>query len=45
MADLILVVRDGKIIEQGTHRELLLRKGYYSRLYFTRHEEELIMPK
>ena len=28
-ADLILVVKDGKIIEQGTHKELLSEKGYY----------------
>lgn len=32
-ADLILVVRDGRIVEQGTHRELLGRKGYYHALY------------
>ena len=32
-ADLILVIRDGKVIEQGTHRELLQQKGYYYRLY------------
>jgi len=32
-ADLILVTRDGKVIEQGTHRELLQQKGYYYRLY------------
>jgi ATP-binding cassette subfamily B protein len=35
MADLILVVRDGKIIEQGAHEELLRQKGYYLRLYST----------
>jgi len=32
-ADLILVVRDGKIIERGTHEELLGMKGYYYSLY------------
>jgi len=32
-ADLILAVQDGKIIEQGSHRELMDRKGYYHRLY------------
>ena len=31
-ADLILVVRDGKIVEQGKHRELLEKKGYYYQL-------------
>ncbi|NCB04379.1 MAG: ABC transporter ATP-binding protein, partial [Clostridia bacterium] len=32
-ADLILVVRDGKIIERGTHDELLHAQGYYHSLY------------
>lgn len=32
-ADIILVMRDGHIIEQGNHRELLERKGFYSTLY------------
>lgn len=32
-ADLILVVRDGNIIEQGTHGELLAQKGFYAELY------------
>ena len=31
-ADLILVVRDGKIVEQGKHKELLAKKGYYYQL-------------
>ncbi len=39
-ADLILVVNDGKIVEQGTHAELLKRKGYYYRLYTRQYEEE-----
>lgn len=32
-ASLILVMRDGKIIEQGTHDELLAKGGFYSTLY------------
>jgi len=32
-ADLIVYMRDGEIIEQGTHEELLARKGAYHRLY------------
>lgn len=32
-ADIILVMKDGHIIEQGNHQELLERKGFYSRLY------------
>ncbi len=39
-ADLILVVRDGKMIEQGTHQELLEEKGYYYELYSRQFEEE-----
>ena len=39
-ADLILVVKDGKIIEQGTHKELLSEKGYYHDLYHKQFEEE-----
>ena len=32
-ADLILVMKDGNIIEQGKHRELLEKKGFYAHLY------------
>ena len=32
-ADLILVMNDGDIIEQGNHQELMLRKGFYHELY------------
>lgn len=32
-ADLILVLRDGDVIEQGTHDELLAQKGFYADLY------------
>lgn len=39
-ADIILVVRDGKIVEQGTHSELLALQGYYHELYARQYEEE-----
>ena len=32
-ADLILVMNQGKIVEQGTHKELLEKNGFYARLY------------
>lgn len=39
-ADLILVVEDGRIVERGTHRELLARGGRYAELYDTQFAEE-----
>lgn len=41
-ADVILVVHDGKIIEQGTHRELLAKKGAYYNLYTRQFQEEAV---
>lgn len=41
-ADLILVVRDGKIVEQGKHKELLEKKGYYNSLYTRQYEDEAV---
>lgn len=40
-ADLILVVKNGVIVEQGTHESLLLQKGYYYNLYLTQYEQEI----
>ena len=40
-ADLILVVRDGKITERGTHSELMARKGYYYSLYTMQYVKEI----
>lgn len=37
-ADLILVMKDGNIIEQGTHKELLKKKGFYADLYNSQFE-------
>ena len=39
-ADLILVVDDGKIIEHGTHEQLMSRRGSYYRLYTRQYEDE-----
>jgi ABC-type multidrug transport system fused ATPase/permease subunit len=32
-ADIILVMRDGRITEKGTHDELIAAKGFYASLY------------
>lgn len=32
-ADRILVIRDGKIVEEGSHKDLIRKKGYYYKLY------------
>ena len=37
-ADLILVMDDGNIVEMGTHKELLKKKGYYANLYNSQFE-------
>ena len=34
-ADVILVMRDGRIIEQGNHQSLLSQKGFYATLYYS----------
>ena len=38
-ADLILVMKDGNIVEQGTHDNLMEQKGFYSELYNSQFEE------
>lgn len=39
-ADLILVMKDGRIAEKGTHDELLNQKGIYETLYNSQFAEE-----
>lgn len=41
-ADIILVMKDGKIVEQGNHSELLNKKGYYFELYKNQFVEESV---
>ncbi len=46
-ADLILVMKDGDIVEQGSHSELLVAKGFYASLYQSQFEgrvEESLVP-
>ena len=38
-ADVIFVVDDGKIVESGTHADLIARPGLYARLYRTQFRE------
>ncbi|MFR2301021.1 MAG: ABC transporter ATP-binding protein, partial [Clostridium paraputrificum] len=37
-ADMILVVKDGDIIERGTHQSLLEQNGFYASLYYSQFE-------
>lgn len=39
-ADIILVIRNGQIVESGKHQELLKQKGYYYRLYTNQFKEQ-----
>ena len=39
-ADLILVIKDGYLVEQGKHEELLAQNGFYSQLYNAQFVEE-----
>lgn len=40
-ADRILVIRDGKVIEEGNHHQLLSQKGHYARLYTSQYSLQL----
>jgi ATP-binding cassette subfamily B protein len=39
-ADRILVIKDGRVIEEGNHHQLIKRRGYYYRLYTNQFKEE-----
>ncbi len=41
-ADVILVVQDGKIIERGTHHELMKKRGHYFELYTRQYEDTVV---
>ena len=40
-ADVILVMNEGRIVEQGTHEQLLAKRGFYYELYASQFEEAL----
>jgi ATP-binding cassette subfamily B protein len=37
-ADVILVVDQGRIVEQGTHEELMMKNGFYTEIYNSQYE-------
>ena len=39
-ADLILVMKEGNIIEQGNHEQLMAKNGFYAKLYNAQFETE-----
>jgi len=41
-ANLILVLEDGKIIERGTHEDLMQQHGWYKEMYLRQQLEELV---
>ena len=44
-ADTILVMRDGQIVEQGKHKELLAEKGFYHTLYYSQFDNQFDQEK
>ena len=39
--DKVIVLEDGKIVEQGTHAEMLEQNGYYAEMYTRQQEHDL----
>ena len=44
-ADLILVMKDGDIIEQGNHDQLMAQNGFYAQLYLSQFEQGIMIYK
>ena len=44
-ADIIFAIKDGKVVEQGTHDELLAKKGYYSKIIKSEIKKEILGDK
>ena len=44
-ADMIFAIKEGKVIEQGTHDELLTKKGYYSKIIKSEIKKEILGDK
>ena len=43
LAKQILVIEEGKVIEKGSHKELITMKGHYHKLYIKQIEEEKML--
>jgi ATP-binding cassette subfamily B protein len=43
-ADCVMVIKDGEVIERGTHEELLAKRGFYHRLYTSQFKGQMVAP-
>lgn len=44
-ADLILVIKDGYLIEKGTHEQLIAQQGFYQKLYNAQFQDDVLEEK